>query len=200
MLMYLAAAQASSATFNLTWEDVGVLLSIIVVAGGILLWIANALFQFGVTSQRLKVVEDTIRDDVKPGLQKISDKLLDIALAVNGNSVTESHSPRMLNAFGNKILDSSGIKKITDDRLTAIIEKVKAAKPENSYQAEAQILKVVGEIRDEPEMKNILEQGAFEAETNVGTVLYVGGIYIRDRVLKEIGMRPEDIDLHIPKQ
>jgi hypothetical protein len=184
---------------NLTWQDIGAIFAVVAIVGGGILWISDKIFNLGKISQRLSGVENAIRDDLKPGLQNIADKLHEVALAVNANAVTTSNSPRILNDDGKKILNSSGIKKIVEDRFNTIIDKVRASNPENSYQAEMQVLKAVNAIALEPNMKNALEQGAFESGSTVSTVLFVGGIHIRDRVLAELGLRAEDIDLHAPQ-
>jgi hypothetical protein len=57
---------------------------------------------------------------------------------------------------------------------------------------------VVGQLGQDVALRNDLEQGAFESGSSVTTVLFVGAIYIRDRVLKELGLRPEDINTHDP--
>jgi hypothetical protein len=119
MVMLLAASYFDT----VNWQDAGAIAALFALVAGAVLWIANKIFKFGTISQRLSSVENAIKDDLKPGLQNIADKLHDIALSVNSNAVTQSNSPRILNPDGEKILRHSGVQKLMDDRFDDIVEK-----------------------------------------------------------------------------
>ncbi len=75
---------------------------------------------------------------------------------------------------------------------------MKGLNPTNSYQAEQDIIKVVQRLVLDPVCQNKLEISAFQTGQSVNTILFVGAIYIRDRIIKEIGLDVLDIDKFTP--
>jgi hypothetical protein len=136
-------------------------------------------------------------DSVNNSLNK---RLDDVLLALAQKSATEAHSPRKLNVEGERILNESGVRKVVEERLDALLNEVQARQPANAYQVERYLVEAVQHLYNDEEVKESLEEGAFASGTNVFTMLYVGAIFIRDRILSELGMSPEDIDKHDPKQ
>jgi hypothetical protein len=114
--------------------------------------------------------------------------------------LARSNSPRTLSDDGIKVLNNSGINAIVDDKYNFIVKQVKKIKPENPYQAELAVLDVVSHLVDDPVLKDAVEEGAFKSGYFVPSVLFVGGLYIRNRVLKELGFSVGDIDKHDPKK
>jgi hypothetical protein len=75
---------------------------------------------------------------------------------------------------------------------------VRELNPVNAYQAEQDIIKVVQRLVLDPKCQNSLEISAFQTSQSVSTILYVGAIYVRDKIIKEIGLDVLDIDKHDP--
>ena len=110
-----------------------------------------------------------------------------------------SRSPMQLNSVGDKILNDSGIKQIIDDRFKIIVESVGEMKPTNAFEVQEYTREVVERYRDDQSLKDMLETGAFKAGSDVITVLFVGALYIRDRVLEALKFNVDDIDKYQPK-
>lgn len=108
-------------------------------------------------------------------------------------------SPVQLNDNGLKVLEDSGIKKIVEDRFKIIVDKVKEKNPQNAYQAQEFVKNIVEDFKNDISLKNILENGAFKSGVDVFTILFVGAIYIRDKVLIQVGFNIDDIDKFQPK-
>ena len=103
------------------------------------------------------------------------------------NKLSNSKSPRVLNEFGLQVLASSGIAKIVEQKYRLILDKVISKKPENAYQVQEYVKATTADFINLPELKNELEIGAFNAGVDVYAVLFVGALYIRDRILKDLG-------------
>ncbi len=99
-----------------------------------------------------------------------------------------THSPRQLNAQGEEILNTSGIKNIIDRNKVALFELVQATKPHNAYTANQAIQDVLARFVELfPQEKSALEDGAFRTGSEIQTVLFVGSIYLRDEIFEELG-------------
>jgi hypothetical protein len=124
----------------------------------------------------LKDVRRTV-DDMAPKLDILwKDKL------------ASAHSRRELNAYGEKVLEESGIKEIINERKTELFDLVKAKGSKNIYDAEQDILSVVRQLpRRYPNIVDALKTGAFNTGADMDTVLFAGGIYLRDLILRDLG-------------
>lgn len=114
------------------------------------------------------------------------------------NQTTVSRSPMQLNEVGEKVLKQSNIRELTQKYYDDILVKIKDLNPPNPYQAQQILIDVVNAYKNVDEYKNKLETGAFNAGMDVDTVLLVGAIDIRDRIIKDIGFQIDDIDKHDP--
>lgn len=104
-------------------------------------------------------------------------------------------SPRQLNEKGRAILEKSGIKEIVDEHRSRLLALVAAKKPTNAYDAEQMILAVVNQLpTDYPELTERLKDGAFKVGDDIGTVLFVGGIYLRNLIFRDLGFSLGEID------
>lgn len=169
---------------------------------GVVFWIGTKIFNLGQIIQRLTTVEADIKEvkkDVRKGNKDLIKRIDDLMLAFAQSSVTEAHSPRQLTTEGKRILKDSGIDTIVDDKFEYIVKEVRKRKPENAYQAERAIIDAVSRLADDATIKDAVEEGAFNSGSLTPVVLIVGATYIRDRVLKELGLSPEEIDKHAPK-
>ena len=115
-----------------------------------------------------------------------------------GKRVTTSFSPRTLNAIGKKALVDSGIKDIIITHYDEIFNKVQGMNPSNAYQAEECVIKAVKDLDQKPSLTTKLQDGAFKSGFDVDTILFVGAIYIRDKILDQLSFKVIDIDDHNP--
>lgn len=113
-----------------------------------------------------------------------------------GRRLTTSHSPRVLNEFGEKVLADSGIKDIIDTHYEKILTKVKGMNPPNAYQAEECVIKAVKDLDQEDDLISKLQDGAFKVGLDVDSVLLVGAIYVRDQILAQLSFKVDDINDH----
>lgn len=180
-----------------------------VVIGGIA-WAIKKIFKLGQFHHRFTALEKAVDEEIKPALETLKKTIEDVGkdlgnridnLMLNNTSdkVTVSKSPRQLNDSGKRILTQSGIGEIVNSKFDALVDRVKAQKPQNAYQGEELILSAVEGLRSESELKNKIEDGAYKSGDSVETVLFVGGIYIRDKILEKLDLKPEDIDTTKPK-
>lgn len=108
-----------------------------------------------------------------------------------------SNSPRQLNELGNKILNESGVKQIIENNKAKLLEIIKSKKPDNAYDTEQLILSIVNELPKHcPEIIDELKQGAFRVGQSIDTVLFIGGLYLRNLIFSELGFSLTDIDSH----
>jgi hypothetical protein len=110
-----------------------------------------------------------------------------------------SKSPMQLNDKGLKVLNESGIKTIVELRYPEIFQQVKAMNPTNAYQVQEFTREVVSKLQNDVTLKDQLEMGAFKSGFDVYTVLFSGALFIRDRILVDLGFDVDDIDKHEPK-
>ncbi len=106
-----------------------------------------------------------------------------------------AESPRNLNERGNAILNESGIKEIIDNKRNVLLALVRERRATNAYDAEQAILSVVSEMTNRfPELIPQLKDGSFRTGVDVGSLLFVGGIYLRDQIFTDFGFSKDDID------
>lgn len=142
---------------------------------------------------------EDIAKEVKSTRDDLTKRIDDLMKLLAQMGLTASASPRRLTEMGEKVLKDSGIDTIVDDKFDYIVKKVKAKNPENPYQAEQDVLSVVEDLSGDSTVRDAIERGAFNSGQIVSAVLFVGGIYIRDRVLQELGFDVNKIDDHTPQ-
>jgi len=111
------------------------------------------------------------------------------------NRFAVSHSPRQLNDLGNKILNNSGIKEIIDEKITTLLGVVQKKNVDNPYDAENIIEEVMKDLPKHcPDVIPKLKDGAFNSGVDINTVLFVGAIYLRNKIFPELGFKIDEID------
>lgn len=201
-----ATAKTISPSFS--WNNIALYSLGITVLGGIILLI----FRSGKVVQNIEHIDKDLTK-LESDVKDIDNDMHEVKLQVGKISFIEqrldslwksffsvSKSPMQLNDRGLKILEDSGIKIIVEDKFTEIVQKVKNRNPKNAYEIQEFTQQIVEEYKSDLTLKNSLENGAFKSGADVSTVLLVGGIYIRDRVLKELGFNIDDIDKDAPKE
>lgn len=106
-----------------------------------------------------------------------------------------AHSPRQLNERGAKVLEASGIKEIVDEKKSHLLGIIKKEGATNAYDAELVTVKVMMELpRHCPDAIDKLKEGAFRVGASIEDVLFVGSVYLRDLVFKDLGFSLDDLD------
>ncbi len=113
---------------------------------------------------------------------------------------TENNSPRVLNEHGKKILKLAKMHEFTDMYFNHIIYTIKKMAPTNAYDAQECLIKVMRELKDNPQCKEDLEERINMACSDVDTILFVGAINIRDRIIDYLGFQRKDIDKFDPQK
>jgi hypothetical protein len=183
----------------MNWTEAAVIVAIIIALFKAGQFILNKVFKFGELANRLSSVEKTVTE-IKKETKDLGVGVSDILKMLAKKGLSVSQSPSVLSDEGKKVVASSGIDEIVNDKFDFIVKKVKESKPENPYQAQETVFNIVDGFKNDASLKDALEKGAFNSGYRVVSVLYAGGLYIRDRVLEEIGMKPDEIDKHDPKE
>jgi hypothetical protein len=170
--------------------------------------IAVACIAWGKLNKGVEKIEETLKDDIKPEVKKISglevrisgleEKTLTLERQINAlwkDSLAPASSPRKLNDRGIDILEKSGIKKIVDDKKNDLLNIVKEKNFTTAYDAEREIERVMNELPQHfPDIMASLKKGAFKTGADINAVLFVGSIYLRDEIFKDIGFSLTDLD------
>lgn len=185
-----------------TWQIVGAVVAVVVVLGGIISFIVRSIFNLAAFSGRVSAVEKSVKevkDELRESTKQLTGRIDNLINLTIQKNLSESNSPRQLNTEGKKVLKNSKIDAVVNDNFSAIVKTVSLQKPQNAYQAEQAILEAVEHLADDPTIRNTVEIGAFQSGYPVAGVLFVGGLFVRDKVLKELGFDTSDIDKHTPK-
>ncbi len=113
--------------------------------------------------------------------------------------LSKSKSPIVLNETGRKVLETSKIGDSIMKYYQDILARVKAQSPENPFQAQESLIKIVASYKEIEECKPMLETAAFNSGFDVNSVLYVAALAIRDKIIEDLGFKRDDIDKHDPK-
>jgi transcriptional regulator CtsR len=157
-------------------------------------------FKIGGIKSTIDNIEKNILE-IKDDLKELKPRFAVVESRVNDlwtTKITKQRSPKYLNELGGKILKESNVNLLIDENYAEIFKEVKKMNPGNSYQAEQDIIAVVQRLILVPICQNKLEISAFQTGQSVNTIFYVGAIYIRDKIIKEIGLDVLDIDKHDP--
>lgn len=185
-----------------TWQIIGAVVAVVVFFAGIVTFVVRSIFKLGQFSQRLKTVEDSaeaIKTELQTTRKELTERIDSLINLSIQKGLSESHSPRQLNGEGKRVLRNSGIDTIVDEKFDEIVKKVEDKAPENAYQAEQAVLDVVESLIEDAAIKDAVENGAFQSGYPIAGVLFTGGLYIRDKVLNELGFTASEIDEHDPK-
>ncbi len=111
------------------------------------------------------------------------------------NSFSTANSPRKLNSRGENILKTSGVKEIIDSKKDYFLNIVKKKNPKNSYDAERIIIDIVSDVMiSDQKILEKIKEGAFGSGADIMAVLFVGGLYLRDKIFPDLGFSIDDID------
>lgn len=150
-----------------------------------------ALIYIGRKLQTLDHIQKIIIEKLEPELQGVKERFIvveDRTETMWKDRLATAHSPRQLNERGTKILSESGIKDIVDQKRAWLTQQVKAKHPANAYDAEQSIEDVMKALPQScPDLIPSLKDGAFRAGADIDAVLYVGSLYLRNKIFEELG-------------
>jgi len=182
-----ATAGADSSATSPRWLDVVLRFWPLILLGCVMVWgIIVLVFKAG---GLVKTVDKT-----ETRVEKIEKKVDAIIEFLLSKGLVAISSPRTLTNDGRKLLEESGVKEIVDERFDEVLNGVRTRTPKNAYQAEAAVIEVVRALAADPQALSRLQNGAFKSGVNVELLLYIGAIYIRDKVLAALDLLAEDID------
>jgi uncharacterized protein YoxC len=162
------------------------------------------IYQSGKTMSTIEYLSNSV-SKIDTDLQKIKGQTGKIGGIENSISLLWQHhfsiakSPIQLNEKGISILESTDLKTVVENLFPKIAEKVKALNPTNSYEVQEYTKSVVEELLQSEPIKNQIENAAFSAGFHVSILHFIGAIFIRDKVIAELGFSSDDIDTHKPK-
>lgn len=150
------------------------------------------------TDEKVRAIQHSI-SEIQPDLKSIRERFMVVEDHVDTlwkDKLAPSHSPRQLNERGKAILAGSGIKEIIEKEQAKLLGIVREGNVANPYDAERTITDVVAKLSEHcPELVDSLKKGAFRVGADLDAVLFVGGIYLRDLIFKDLGFSLEDLDV-----
>ncbi|MEX1014805.1 MAG: hypothetical protein WDZ80_06625 [Candidatus Paceibacterota bacterium] len=152
---------------------------------------------WGKFEEKVESIGESIKK-IKPDLEEVRERFSIVESRVSdlwADRVAPANSPRELNDRGNDILNKSGMLDIINKKKDILLQEVKKRDFDNAYDAERIIMSVVLEMDNHcPEVVADLKEGAYRVGTDVDTLLYVGGIHLRNLIFTELNLKKEDID------
>ena len=165
---------------------------------GMLVIIFTAGIAWGTLKTSVKAIKDLLDKNILPDLKEVRERFAVVEDRVNTiwkDEYAPANSPRQLNEKGNTILENSGIKEIIERKKEQLLRVVKSKNTTNAYDAEQTILSVVMDLIEHcPDIEKDLKSGAFKVGASIDSVLFVGGIYLRNLIFEELGFSLKDID------
>jgi len=141
-------------------------------------------------NERTNFIANDLKD-IKPKIDDIFPKV-DILWK---DKIAPSHSPRQLNDRGKSILEKSGIKEIVDTKKGKLLQIVKEKGATNPYDAERIIFSIMADLPAHcPDIMDRLKTGAFNSGESIETILFAGGIYLRNIIFPDLGFEIEELD------
>jgi len=171
---------------------------LVAILASIIIPLLILVFRSGGLFERVDNIKDTI-DEMKPDVKMIPviKEKIDVLWATR---FTTPGSPLVLTDKGKKVLKDSKIEKFTNEYFNEILEQVKKKNYQNAYQAQEALISIVREYKNKHDCKNKLENAAFIAGVDVDSVLLVAAINIRNRIIKELHFKIDDIDKYDPSK
>lgn len=176
------------------WTAIGVIIAAGVLIVTIVFAVIGRAFKLNAKVTRVETKVDVLTDTVSTlGANLENFKLNVINLIARG-------SPSYLTKEGVEIAKNTGVAKLVEDHYKEILSVVRDTEPANAYRAQEALLSAVRNLQYDDECRNVLETAAYESGYPISTIYTIGGYYIRDRVINELGFSKDDIDKHDPEQ
>ncbi len=154
--------------------------------------IAGVLISTGKKLNTLELIEEDLKDNVRPDLKEIREKFFAFEGKMNG--VFKAHSPISLTTKGIEFLNKSGVKEYIDENLNIFLSLCANKKPTNAYDIQKFAFEFFGELKFPQEFEEKLKTYAFEQGEGVDTMRRVGAIYFRDLCLSHNKIDSTELD------
>ena len=149
------------------------------------------LIHLGRKLQVLDDMQETIKKEIEPDLRDLRERFMIVEDRVKTmwlDQIAPANSPRQLNERGQHILEDSGIKEMIDQKKDDLLIALKNKELKTPYDAEEAVLEAVRNLPVQyPELVESLKSGAFKTGSDIEGILYVGGVYLRDLIFKDLG-------------
>ena len=165
---------------------------------GLILSVFFIIFAGGRLFERIGYIKKEI-DEIKPDVKMIPiiKERVDVLWA---SRYTQPGSPMVLTEAGKKILLDSKIENFTTEYYNEILIKVKERNLENPYQVQEALFEIMRNYKNNDDCIRKLENAAFVAGVDVDTVLLVGAVNVRNKIINDLNMKVEDIDKFDPSK
>lgn len=130
--------------------------------------------------------------------KEVRDKVISCeTLITERGPLTKRKSPVVLTERGSKVLADSKGNEFVDTNYEELKGAINATKPQTSYDIQEASKAIVAVLKDDPRI-NPIKEYLFKSGMEWEDIIEVLGIYLRDKILKEKGIDPKDIDRHDP--
>ena len=114
--------------------------------------------------------------------------------------VFASQSPVNLNPVGEQWLRDSGLKNYIDSNKPTLMQLCEAKGSSNPYEVQKRVFQLFDTMSFDTVLDDKLKKFAFGKGTTMAIIRRIGGIYLRNLCLEELGMSKEEIDAHDPEK
>lgn len=166
-------------------------------AAGILI---SALISFLVASFRVGEYKNKVDnacntiENLQEEMREVRDKAIAAETLLNERGpLTKRKSPVDLTERGLKILTDSGGKKFVDENYAEFKKSVEATNPATSYDIQEKSREVFGNVENDVRL-NPIKEYLFKEGLELENIVEVLGIYLRNKILEERGIKIEDIN------
>lgn len=153
----------------------------------------------GETKERIvRIEERTLHlqkdmDEIKPKVNEMYPKVLEMfpkfmemypKVNVLWSQATSQHrSPLQPNEQGRYIMTKSRVNDLIDDRAKDLLKAIEDIKPTTAYDAQEAAKKVANTLKADPALVRTLKDAAYQAGTDIDSMLFVGSLHLRDLYL-----------------
>ncbi|MEK7528974.1 MAG: hypothetical protein AAB592_04360 [Patescibacteria group bacterium] len=163
----------------------------------------GASIRIGEYKNKVDTLENTVGHDEHCGLRKtvgdVRDKVIACETSLKEREpLTKKKSPISLTERGQTLLEASGGKAFIDTNLPLLSGKIDAKEAKTAYDIQ-EVSKAVLQEMTTDNLFVPLKEYLFKEGLEIEDLIIVMGIYLRDKVLAQKGILPEDVDKTDPK-
>lgn len=143
------------------------------------------VFKMGIIHNKIDTMQETLKEIPMIKLT-IAQMLVKLEVLWQAH-LSISNSPISLNEVGLKALETSNIGAFVERVYSEILARVKASNPQNAYQAQEALISILSSYQNNEEYRLKLQEAAYASGHDVDSLLFVGALAIRDRVILDLG-------------
>lgn len=145
----------------------------------------------------LKEAKDEIKE-LKAELQTVRERAVKCeTILKEREALAKRKSPLSLTERGTNLLKNSKGDRFIDENLEELKKLIDDEAPPTAYDVQELSQKTIASFKDDPRFIPLKDYLYKEGE-DINDLVFVMGIYLRDKVLMANGMKIEDIDKHDP--